>query len=347
VLLFHAGYFLVPSVEANLLPGGFIGVDLFFVLSGFLMTNILLEPKHSYRAFYARRVARIFPALYVFLLADLVFIWATGPGVVSRLRSDALIALGLGNWGDHLRVVLPFDLGQTWSLGVEEQLYLLWPLALITLGRRDPRTVSRICLVGIGAAFVIKFAMFKSGVPTYHIYGQTEVRLDDFLAGAFVATLWVRRTAPIRHLRPLALLAAAVFITALAVAHPYTSKWLYEGGFTAIAIAGAFLLYASLHEVQGTGFLAGRLLRTAGRYSYAIYLWHPLVIVAANRFIPHSVPLRVLATVVVLGGVSVLSTKMIEEPLRRLVAARTGRTSGRARVPALLGPALSEAVASG
>jgi peptidoglycan/LPS O-acetylase OafA/YrhL len=360
VLLFHAGYFLIPSLDANLLPGGFIGVDLFFVLSGFLMTHILLDRSQNYRAFYLRRVARIFPALYLFMLADLVYMWSTGTGVVGRLRSDVLIGLGMANWGDHFRVTLPFDLGQTWSLGVEEQLYLLWPLALIGLGRRNPKMVGRLCLLGIAAAFITKFAMFKSGMPTYHIYGQTEARLDDFLAGAFVATLWVRQPSPVRDTRGLRLLAALAgigLIGALAMAHPYTSKWLYEGGFTAIAICGAVILYASLHEVGGTGFLGGRFLRTAGRYSYSIYLWHTLVIMVASHFLPHDLVLRVLFTAVVLASASVLSTRAVEEPLRRWVARRAVQHVKAPPVlappvlaapvlPALV-PPVAEAVASG
>ena len=325
VILFHTGYFLIPSVHAGLLPGGFIGVDLFFVLSGFLMTNILLGHRQAYRSFYVRRVARIFPALYLFLLADLGYAWATHLGLAGRLRSDLLIGSGLGNWGSPLGITLPFDLGQTWSLGVEEQLYLLWPLVLVLLARGDARRAGRLCLLGIGAGWACRLAMFKAGIPAPEIYGQTEVRLDDFLAGGFVATLWVGGAPPIRRLRPLTVAAVAGLGVALAVAHPYTSPWMYEWGFTAIAIGCAVLVYAGVHQSAGTGILASTPLRAAGRYSYSAYLWHPLVILGANHLLPHPLGAKVVVAAAVLITVSFISTRFVEEPLRRLAARRTGR----------------------
>jgi peptidoglycan/LPS O-acetylase OafA/YrhL len=322
VLLLHTGYFLIPSVDAALLPGGFLGVDLFFVLSGFLMTNILLERKQTYTRFYVRRAARIFPALYLLLLADLLYTWATTHGLVGTLRSDVLIASGLGNWGGQLRTTLPYALGQTWSLGVEEQLYLLWPLVLILVCRARPGWIGRLCLVGIVAAFAIKLGMLQAGIPTQHIYVQTEARLDDFLVGALVATVWNRRRAPIRHLPALTCLAGAIFVAGLTQAHD-NSRWLYEGGFTLMAACCGILLYACLHRVTVTRFAESRPLRAAGRYSYAIYLWHLLIFLALDHFLPHSTALRTVLALGLVLSASVISTRLVEEPLRRLVAART------------------------
>ena len=322
VLLFHAGYFLIPTVRERLLPGGFLGVDLFFVLSGFLMTTILLERKQSYGRFYVRRIARIFPALYLLLVVQGLYMWSIGVHPSTGFRADELIAMGVGNWGSVFGVSLPYGLGQTWSLGIEEQLYLLWPLVLVLFGRSDPRRLRAICLLGIAGSMAAKAVMLHRGVSLDVIYSQTQYRLDDFLVGALVASLWQTQKAPIRGLRPLTLLAAGFVGLTLATTDPFKtgSRWLYEGGFTAFAIAGGILLYACLHQSAGTGLAGWRPLRTVGRYSYSIYLWHPLVFMAVSRSFPHDTGLRVLWAASILTGMTLVSTLAIEEPLRRLAA---------------------------
>ena len=340
VVIFHAGYYLVPSLNGNLLPGGFLGVDLFFVLSGFLMTNILLERKQTYRRFYLRRAARILPALYVFLAAQLLYVWATGSTLAGNLRADLLVVTGIGNWGNVIGIPFPFTMGQTWSLGVEEQFYLLWPLAVLFLcRRRDPGTIRRVCLVGVVVSLVAKLVMLRAGIPTPQIYGQTEARLDDFLAGAFVATLWYETSRPVRFLGPLTLAAGSFLVLALATGHPYASRWLYEGGFTGVAVSCAILLYACLHQGRGTEFAAARALRAAGRYSYSIYLWHLLIFLAVLHAVPHQPAERIVIAVVLLVAFAVFSTRVIEEPLRRRAAGRHRVTVERPGVLIALSPA--------
>jgi peptidoglycan/LPS O-acetylase OafA/YrhL len=335
VLLFHAGPFLVPSVAPNLLPGGFLGVDLFFVLSGFLMTSILRDPSRSFGRFYVRRVARIFPALYVLLAVNLIYATVTHTGWMAGSKMYGLIALGLGNWGSTLGVVLPFSLGQTWSLGLEEQLYLVWPLVMVLIVRHNPRVMRFVCVAGIAGSLVFKLAMFRSGMPADHIYMQTPGRLDDFLVGALVATAWQDASArpgarPFRGLGVLSVLSVGYLGWCLSAAHPYASGWLYEGGFTAVAASCGILVYACLYEVRGTGLCAWAPLRAAGRYSYAVYLWHPFLFIVLDRSLPHNTPVRALAEAGLVGLISVVSTRVVEEPLRRL-AQRPKATAPRSR----------------
>lgn len=344
VLLFHAGPFLIPSVAPSLLPGGFLGVDLFFVLSGFLMTSILRDPKRSFGRFYVRRVARIFPALYLLLAVNFVYATLTRTGWMAGSKMYGLIALGLGNWGAPLGVVLPFSLGQTWSLGLEEQLYLIWPLVVVLIVRDNPRLMRFVCIAGIAGSLVFKLAMFHSGAPTEQIYLETPARLDDFLVGALVATVWQsgagrEHRRPFRGLGPLSVLSVGFLGWCMFAAHPYASGWLYEGGFTAVAACCGILLYACLHETRGTGLCAWPPLRAAGRYSYAVYLWHPFLFLALDRSIPHDTPVRALLAAVLVLVISVASTRVMEEPLRRF-AQRPKATASRPRpVVVTLAPA--------
>ena len=342
VLLFHAGPFLIPTVAPRLLPGGFLGVDLFFVLSGFLMTSILLDPTRSFGRFYGRRVARIFPALYILLAANFVYAQVTGASWMAGAKMYGLIALGLGNWSSPAGVTLPFSLGQTWSLGVEEQLYLLWPVVLTLIVRDNPRRLRFLCLAGIVGSLVFKLAMYRSGAPTDHIYLETPGRLDEFFVGALVAT--AGRTGagqpirPFRGLGALTVLAAAFLGWSMFEAQPYASGWLYEGGFTAVALSCGILVYACLHETRSTALLTWRPLRTVGRYSYAAYLWHPFLFLVLDRSLPHDTGARAVFAAGLLVVISVVSTRAVEEPLRRLAHRPTRTRAGEPAGAVILVP---------
>jgi peptidoglycan/LPS O-acetylase OafA/YrhL len=326
VVGFHS-YLLVPSLAGKVLPGGFLGVDLFFVLSGFLMTSILLG--HGSRGqFLVRRAVRILPALYLLLGAQLLYTCVLGDPLGSDLRAVVPMALGVGNWNQTAGVVVPLSLTQTWSLGIEEQFYVLWPVALMLFCWRKVNL--KVCVVaGILASGLTRLLLACSGVPIGTLYSQTECRLDALLVGALVALLWRDRWLP--ALLPLVTVPAALFLLwALEFAHP-DSMWLYDGGFTAVAVACGVLVLACVNGIDGLGVFTSGPLRVCGRFSYSAYLWHTFVFFALLRGVPHETMTRVCVGTVLLVMVAVLSTLLVEEPLRRRVAARL--TTPRSRPP--------------
>ena len=177
-----------------LAAGGWAGVDLFFVLSGFLITGILLDTRDSkfyFRNFYARRILRIFPLFYgvllVLLLATPILHLLWRPGHI-------LYFFYLGNIAGHidpsLNFVLPaVNLTHTWSLAVEEQFYLVWPLVIWLVF--DRRNLVRVCFGLIGFGFVLRAGLLLAvpGASIEWCYGELPTHADGLLCGAILAVL--------------------------------------------------------------------------------------------------------------------------------------------------------------
>jgi peptidoglycan/LPS O-acetylase OafA/YrhL len=320
VILFHTW-----SVAA---PGGLIGVDLFFVLSGFLITTLLLVEgsvtgRISLARFYTRRVLRLMPAL-VLLLPVCVVAAALAPG--SQLGGSTLRAvpftLGyVANWAYAYGADLG-ALAHTWSLSVEEQFYLLWPLLLIALLRwAGPRAALAACCWGVLLVFALRALMVARGAPWLAVYGGSETRADALLAGcalALAAHLGLFRRLP-------AALVAAAGVAGLAglawVVHlvdPY--GWLLHGGFTGVAVCCVLLLAALAVRPWAplVRLFEFRPLVQLGKVSYGVYLWHfPLILVLYPEVGSRGVASFVVVTAVAYTLAS-LSYGLVEAPFLRL-----------------------------
>src|ERR671921_2715367 len=192
--------------------GGFLGVEVFFVISGYLITTLLLTEWHQQGrinlvGFWLRRALRLLPALYLLLVVTLVFAVVFLPGEVARLRDDALAAFGyVTNWYLILGEQSYFEttgrpslLQHLWSLAVEEQFYLLWPL-LITVALwgvspmrrwRRRRLALFIAIAGAAGSALLMAALYQPGVDPSRVYYGTDTRVAGLLFGAALAFVWV------------------------------------------------------------------------------------------------------------------------------------------------------------
>jgi peptidoglycan/LPS O-acetylase OafA/YrhL len=291
VFLFHFGggaqsSHLLVRVTGTIRQAGWMGVDLFFVLSGFLITGILFDSRTHrgyFRNFYARRALRLFPlfygaALLLVLLTRVLHIeWR--PGHIAYLFYGANIA---GYLDPGLNGPAPyFGLYHLWSLAVEEQFYLIWPLVVLLAKTR--KTLIWICIGVILATPALRVALDLSGaVNTSFLYMETVCRMDSLAFGGLVAlVLRIPRFAIPRYLYAV-LIAFSALAAAIIVRHEHSvlssTQWMATIGFSAIAIGCSGVLLGTLQA----GTLVHRLasipaLRLTGTYSYGIYVYHVLL----------------------------------------------------------------------
>jgi peptidoglycan/LPS O-acetylase OafA/YrhL len=250
---------------------GAAGVTLFFVLSGFLITSLLLEERSdtgrvSLRGFYVRRARRLLPALFVMLAALTAFLTIAG---LSSPKWTLVPLLYASNWFVAYGHPPPF-MGHTWSLSMEEQFYLLWPLLLIVT-RRRPRALVSVCAAGIVAANVARVLMWDGGAGGLQVYYSPQCRADSILLGCLLAVVVHRYGMP---RIPPAVTVAAIALVAVFGALPPRDSLLVSGvapWLSAAAVTGC------CHPSMRTGAA----LRWLGKRSYAVYLWLPLVSLAA------------------------------------------------------------------
>ncbi len=297
--------------------GGYLGVDLFFVLSGFLISTLLLEEwagegRVDLRAFWGRRAKRLLPALFLVLAALALYLVLNGrfggPGAnghvdLSGLRSESIATLlYANNW--HLiyahqsyfaQFSTPSPLQHTWSLAIEEQFYLVWPLVLLLLLRLAPgrwRRAGMVLTVSLGVLSAVLMALlFHPGSDPSRVYFGTDTRLFDLMAGATLAFAAASRPQPGEGARrawhalgPLAAAVLAVFWVTAGTPTGLPTNFMFQGGFLVCA-ALAGLVVADARLVQPGWFsraLAWGPLHFLGTISYGVYLWHWPVIVYLN-----------------------------------------------------------------
>jgi len=330
-----------------LLAGGYLGVDVFFCLSGYLITSLLIAERSrsgtiSLRAFWLRRARRLLPAMFAMVLA-VVAVVALDPRTAEILGSQRGPAeatlLYVANWREVVTSVSYFGrfvtqpLSHTWSLAIEEQFYLVWPMVALLALRRSRRllgTVAAAVAVTSGVWFVIAVRMWDLN----RAYYGTDTRLCAILLGATLA-VWCARP-PARHsahherftprtrrlLEPVGALALVGLCVAFQVADG-ASAFLRNGGLMA---AAAMSCVAILVSAQWRGPVARVLefpvLVVLGRLSYSIYLWHiPVIAVLSTQRTGWTGAKLAAIRLVVIAVMSVLSYVALEQPIRRTTMA--------------------------
>jgi peptidoglycan/LPS O-acetylase OafA/YrhL len=304
IMAFHSG---VPGLDI----GGFFSQDAFFVLSGMLITLILLREWNRSQSirigrFYAGRVRRLIPALLVMLIGVALYVQFVAPsGQYPGFRGDALAVLGyFSNWhfvatGSNYFVLsaAPSLLTHTWSLAIEEQFYLIWPLILITVmwgfRKRGRTALTALFCVSFGGALVSTGWMaflYRSGATTTRLYYGTDTHAQSILVGCALGTLLaiIKQRRGIDSLVPVASagrtrriislggLAAAGGLAWLWTHASGTGAFTYQGGFLVGALLTAFVLASASSVPSGllARALSFRVLRYVGTISYGMYLWY-------------------------------------------------------------------------
>ena len=329
--------------------GGLLGVGVFFTLSGYLITDILLGGELDLGRFWLARARRLLPGLFVMLA--IVTLWVeligpTQPGFTGLLAGAVFY---FSNWQliyEHVsyfaRFGPPGPLDHLWSLAIEEQFYLVWPLLLLVGARLVPERsrvrgvrgrLAVVTLVLAAASAADMALLYRPSLDTSRIYFGTDTRAFELLVGAALAMVWPSRllrkrvAASARRACDLAGVAGLVTIGLMVWLTNQYSPFLYQGGFVLLSVATALVVAALVHPACRLGRVLGaEPLRWVGVRSYGIYLWHMPVLVLTTPAGDHDVHLwRAVLQVTATVSLAALSWRFVEEPIRRGTLRQTWR----------------------
>ncbi len=355
VILYHA--------DLSWFPGGFLGVEVFFVLSGYLITSLLLaewnqQGRIDLKDFWLRRARRLLPAAYLLVLVTLGYAVLFLPGEVANLRGDAAAAFTyVTNWylvladRSYFEMVgRPPPLQHLWSLAVEEQFYLLWPLlfaaGMLRLRRRGMLIAT---LAGAVISTLLLAILFHPNVDPSRVYYGTDTRAAELLAGAALAFVWepawLRGSAGGPAARLIGWLSLAtrapLLLDLVGIAALGALIWffhwfgeyqpfLYQGGFALVALTTVLLIAVVVHPRARLvpRLLSPGVMRWIGTRSYSMYLWHWPVFAITRPQLDISMQgisllaLRLLLTAILAEA----SYRWIETPVRRSAAGRAWKS---------------------
>lgn len=333
VILYHINF--------NWMPGGFLGVTVFFVLSGYLITDILaIEWKNNKRIdlkkFWLSRARRLLPGMLIMLIVTLAWITIFHSSLLVKMRGDSLAALlYFSNWWYIYHKLSYFDsfsqlspLNHFWSLAVEEEFYVVWPF-VISLGfyyiKKQSRMILFICLGAIASALAMAI-LYEPGTDPSRIYYGTDTRAFSLLIGAALALIWPSSRLASKIIPQARLIldiiggvALIIILTMFWKTNQY-EPFLYRGGMVLLSIATALLVANLAHPASRIAqFLRFRPLRWMGVRSYGIYLWHyPIITLTTPKVNSGEFSFtRAILQFLLIIIVAQISWKFIENPIRK------------------------------
>jgi len=326
--------------------GGLLGVGVFFTLSGYLITDILLNQvrrsgRIEFKSFWLARARRLLPALFVMLTVVIAWVTLIGPHQPADFRAEAIAAAGyVNNWwlifndvSYFARFAPPTPLKHLWSLSVEEQFYIVWPLLLLLGIKLVPEVKYstgvrfRLAAVTLGAAVVSGILMailYEPSLDPSRVYYGTDTRALELLSGAALAMVWPSRQLKANVPREARSMIDAAGVLGLVVIGlmfwrvSEFSPFLYRGGFALLGLASVLTVATLAHPASRLGPIVGcRPMRWVGERSYGIYLWHLPIIVLTTPESAHGPDLlRAALQVAATFGVAELSWRYVENPIR-------------------------------
>lgn len=322
-------------------PGGFLGVGVFFVLSGYLITDQLMAHwqdtgRLDLKDFWMRRLRRLMPGLFFMLGIISLYLLLFDRSMLISLKGDILSAvLYFNNWWLIFHQVSYFEsfgppspIGHLWSLAIEEQFYLLWPLILILLLRLTPQRSKLVLftIIGAAASVVAMAFIYNVGTDPSRVYYGTDTRAFALLIGAALAIIWPSRSLQKqipRNPRLILDVTGVVGLLGIILIMWRTNEYnasLYLGGLASFSILTAVVTVILAHPATLTGRVMGcKPLRWIGVRSYSLYLWHfPVIILTTPAVDTGGLNVgRMVIQLTITLILAVFSYKYIEEPIRR------------------------------
>ncbi|MBR7795682.1 acyltransferase family protein [Agaribacter marinus] len=331
VIFYHLGF--------DWAAGGFLGVCIFFVLSGYLITDLLADEwkqnnRINFKKFWIKRARRLLPAMLAMLILTFIWVLLFKPTIIASFKSDFIAALFyISNWWYIFQDQSYFEtLGEPsllthfWSLAVEEQFYIIWPI-LMLLGLRYITKLSliKIMLITASVSAILMMLLYQPGLDPSRVYYGTDTRAFSLLIGAALAIIWpsgqLARKIP-QKLKHILNIAGSIMLSILLVMLWTTNQYepfLYYGGMVILSIVTAMLIAVLVHPANSIGNLFNLpFLRWVGIRSYAIYLWHyPVIMLTTPAINTNGISfIRVTIQLAIILGLSALSWKFIEGPIR-------------------------------
>ncbi|MGD2198021.1 acyltransferase family protein [Lysinibacillus fusiformis] len=322
--------------------GGFLGVDIFFVLSGYLITSTMLPLKGnqltvSLKKFWIGRFRRLLPAAYVMIITSFVWAMLFHKELLHTLRGDALSSIFYSsNWWFIFHKLSYFDsfgspspLKNLWSLAIEEQFYVIWPL-LLMIGLyvvKKQSKLAKIVFFGAICSALLMAILYQPGADPSRVYYGTDTRCFELLIGCWLALIWPMKrlssqklsTSHMKKLNAISFISFTIFLVSIMYVDEFQT-FLYRGGMFLFCLNAAVLIACVCHPVSNLGrILAWKPLCWIGSRSYGIYLWHYPVMVLGTPIHEIGNPSywRIALQLVLIVTIAECSYRFIEMPIRK------------------------------
>ncbi|WP_418302436.1 acyltransferase family protein [Lysinibacillus fusiformis] len=322
--------------------GGFLGVDIFFVLSGYLITSTMLPLKGnqltvSLKKFWIGRFRRLLPAAYVMIITSFVWAMLFHKELLHTLRGDALSSIFYSsNWWFIFHKLSYFDsfgspspLKNLWSLAIEEQFYVIWPL-LLMIGLyvvKKQSKLAKIVFIGAICSALLMAILYQPGADPSRVYYGTDTRCFELLIGCWLALIWPMKrlssqklsTSHMKKLNAISFISFTIFLVSIVYVDEFQT-FLYRGGMFLFCLNAAVLIACVCHPVSILGrILAWKPLCWIGSRSYGIYLWHYPVMVLGTPIHEIGNPSywRIALQLVLIVTIAECSYRFIEMPIRK------------------------------
>lgn len=331
---------IIYHLNPQWLLGGFLGVDTFFVISGYLITSLLLTEYHNtgkieLMSFWLRRVKRLIPAVLFLVMGVIVLSLIFMPTEIQKVRADSIAAIFyVSNWWYIMQNVDYFEqfavqpLKHLWSLAIEEQFYLVFPIVLLSLLSfiRRLKSIRIIFLILLVISMIAMMVLYVPNENVARVYFGTDTRIQTLLMGVLLALVWppFQLKAKVnRQMRTMIDTAGVVGLAILFICFKFVSETnsiLYYGGFFLISTVTLLVIASSVHPSgYFAKFLGNKVFTFIGSRSYSLYLWHyPIIVLIHHQFVQGQIPpLVYVVEILLMVLMAEFSYKFIEQPFRK------------------------------